>query len=124
MSRLKRTRSLVLDTASARAAGIETIAPELELGRNLTLAGYKTAIADTQTKRDAYNGLLSEVDEAKAAFEASQTQLSDLSDRMLAAVGGHFGRNSLEYLKAGGARKSGRRRSRAVGVEPELKKAA
>jgi len=122
---MKRNRSTTIETASARVAGMESIAPTLDFGAGLNVDGYKAAITDTLARRTAYNTLLSQADEAKMAFDAAEKRLSDLSDRMLAAVGGKFGRNSMEYVKSGGKVKSGRRKPRTVPVLlPEVKKAA
>jgi hypothetical protein len=108
---MKKKRSKVIETATVRAGGMELIAPVIDFGDGLNVPGYKAAIADTQGKQATYNALLSQADEAKLQFEAAQANLGDLSDRMLAAVGGKFGRDSGEYLKAGGRPKTRRRKA-------------
>ncbi len=110
MPRLKRTASKVIQNAAARAAGLESIDPKLNLGGEMTLAGYKDAIAEALEKQAAYNTLLAQADEARNLFEAAEGKTSDLSGRILAAVAGRFGRASNEYEKAGGRRKADRRR--------------
>lgn len=119
MARRKKTSSLVLEAAAARAAGLESIDAALDLGGSLTLASYKTAIADAQTKLNAYNTLLSDVDEASNAFETSESAVREISDRMLAGVAARYGRDSDEYEKAGGTRKSDRsRRTSKAAAKP------
>jgi hypothetical protein len=110
MPRLKRSSSKVLRLAATRAAGMKTIDAALDLGNGLTLAAYHTAIADTQAKQSAYNGLLAQSDEARNVFSAAEGSLADLTDRMLAGVAGKYGRDSDEYVKAGGTKKSQRKR--------------
>ena len=110
MSRLKKTNSAVLEGAGARAAGLSSIDPALDLGGGLDLATYKAAIAEAQAKQTAYNTLLSQVDEATNAFEAAEDKVRDLSDRMLAGVAARHGRESDEYQMAGGTRRSDRQR--------------
>ena len=110
MPRQKRTASRVIQIAAARAAGLESIDPKLNLGSEMTLAGYRGAIAEALEKQAAYNTLLAQGDEAKNLFESAETKTRDFSDRMLAAVAAKFGRASNEYEQAGGRRKTGRRR--------------
>ncbi|MFT3868896.1 MAG: hypothetical protein QM715_10605 [Nibricoccus sp.] len=124
MSRRKRTSSRALQNASARAAGIESIDPALDLGGGLTVAAYNAAIQDARDKQTKYNTLLAESDEAANVFEAAEANLRDLTERMLAAVSAKFGRDSNEYEQAGGKRKSDRKRAvRAVAASPAVKAA-
>jgi hypothetical protein len=120
MARVKKTSSLILERAAARAAGLESIDSALDLSNGLTLAAYRTAIADTNTKLGTYNTLLSQVDEAQNAFRLTERQLGDMSDRMLAGVAARYGRDSDPYEMAGGTRKSERRHraARPAGVTP------
>jgi hypothetical protein len=113
MSRRKKTSSLVLDSAQARAAGLESIDPQLDLGGGLTLASFKAAITETQGKMTAYNTLLSQVDEAANGFAEAERKLRDLRDRTLAGVAARYGRSSDQYQMAGGTRPSERKRRTA-----------
>jgi protein involved in polysaccharide export with SLBB domain len=124
MSRRKRTSSRALQNASARAAGIESIDPALDLGGGLTIAAYNAAIQDTREKQTRYNTLLAESDEAANVFEAAEAGLRDLTERMLAAVSAKFGRDSNQYEQAGGKRKSDRKRATRVAATPPVIKAA
>ena len=108
--RRRRKSSPIIETASARLAGLESIDPPPDIGPELTVALYRAALADTHTQQEAYNTLLAEADEAKNRYERSEAKLNDLSERMLAAVGAKFGRDSDEYEMAGGRRKSERKR--------------
>lgn len=108
MGRLKRT-SKILDRAKERAAGLRSIGA-LDFGGGLTSASYEQAIADAQSKLDDYNQTLSSVDEKANNLAASERTLNDLSERFLAGVAARFGKDSSEYEKAGGVRKSERKR--------------
>lgn len=123
MSLKKKTTSKVVQFAAARAAGMESIAPTMDFGDGLTHTAYKAAIADAQTKLAAYNSLLAQVDEARGSFGAAEDNVRDLSDRMLAATAARFGRESSEYQKAGGTRKSDRK-TRGARAQSEVKTAA
>jgi len=102
--------SKVIDAALRRAAGLASISENLDLGQGLTLENYRKAISEAQAKLDAYNELLSKVDAALNEFIAAEKNLRDLSERMLSAVAAVYGKDSDEYEKAGGKRKSERKR--------------
>jgi hypothetical protein len=108
--RKKKQSSQSLERANTRAAALASIDPALDLGNEITLAAYKAALSNTRGLMDTYNTLLSQVDEASSRFKQSEKALNDWTDRMLAAVAARFGRESDEYEKAGGTRKSERRR--------------
>ena len=108
MGRLKRT-SKILDRANARAAGLRSIGA-LDFGNGLTSASYEQAIADAQAKLDDYNQTLSSLDEKANNLAAAEKTLQDFSERFLAGVAARFGKDSSEYEKAGGVRKSERKR--------------
>ena len=122
MPRSKR-RSGTADKADARATALSSINPALELGESLTLAAYKAKIIATRTALEAYNTLLSNADAALVALEQSESELADLSERMLKGVASEFGRDSVEYEKAGGVRKSKIKRGTKSNVT-DLKQAA
>ncbi|MBK8001315.1 MAG: hypothetical protein IPK15_22070 [Verrucomicrobia bacterium] len=122
MPRSKR-RSATTDKADARATALSSINPALELGESLTLAAYKAKITATRTALEAYNTLLSNADAALVALEQSESELADLSERMLKGVASEFGRDSVEYEKAGGVRKSKIKRGTKSNVT-DLKQAA
>ena len=69
-------------------------------------------INETRTALVNYNKLLSDADEAYNDFQTLEKTLADTSDRMLTGVATHYGKNSNEYEKAGGTRKSERRRAK------------
>jgi len=108
--RPKKGSSRVLERATTRAAALASIDPALDLGGGLTLAAFRDAIANTQQKLDAYNAALSAVDSAHNALVASEKALADMSERMLSGVATRYGKDSDEYEKAGGVRKSERKR--------------
>jgi hypothetical protein len=95
-----------MDAAKIRAASLKSIDAALDLGNGQTLASYNAAIADTEGQLNTYNTKLSDLDEMLNKLEAGETALADLSERMLAGVASKFGKNSTEYEKAGGTRKS------------------
>lgn len=107
--RKKRT-STVLIKAEQRASAVMSIHDELDLGNGLTLAAYWEAIDDVRELQKLYNAHLSNLDELYNKLLAGERSLSELSDHMLSGVKVKFGRDSNEYEKAGGVRRSERKR--------------
>lgn len=110
MGRRKRN-SNALELAHARLNGLKSIDPQLDLGNGLTVAALETAVNLLQTKLDNYNQKLSEVDEELIGLKAIEAELKELAGRFLAGVGARYGRNSVQYGKAGGIRTDERKHS-------------
>ena len=112
MARKKR-KSDAVNSAETRAESLARIAPELDLGKSLTLEDYHAKITVTRTTLNTYNALLAGAD---VKLEQQERALRDLSERMLEGVSSYFGKNSDEYQKAGGTRKdqSNRKGSKAA----------
>jgi hypothetical protein len=97
--------------AITRLAALKSINPVMDLGNGLTITLYQDAVADLRNKIDDHNTALSLIDEKKNQVHASEKKLKDLSERMLAGVASQFGKDSDEYEKAGGVKKSERKRA-------------
>jgi hypothetical protein len=124
MARQKRT-SITLEKAERRAAGLKSLAVDLDFGNSRNLTTFLKAIDQLRAKQDGYNQLLATIDSTYVEMLEYEKYLADLSDHMLLGVASKFGRNSSEYEAAGGVRKSEqiRRRSRSKAkAEPELEK--
>ena len=106
MGRRKLERNPTLDKANARQAGIKSIDPKLDLGKGLTMDNYTAQIKATSDSVNDYNTTLSTVDEKYNRFKAEVAKLRDWNERMLSGVGSAYGKDSSEYEKAGGVRKS------------------
>lgn len=113
MARIKR-KSPAADAATTRASALSSISPTLDLGNGLTLAAYNAAIDaiahPTTGKLAVYNATLSTLDAQLNDLQAAEKSLNTLSESMLAGVGVKFGKDSNEYEKAGGVRKSERKK--------------
>ncbi|MCE9646687.1 MAG: hypothetical protein K8S20_11875 [Chloroflexi bacterium] len=109
MARQKKL-SAILEKAAQRHSALTSIDPALDLGNGLTLAAFRAEIENARALQDEYNALLSQVDGTYNRFQEAEISVRDLSQRMLAGVGVRFGMNSHEYEKAGGTRKSERKR--------------
>ncbi|KOP26032.1 hypothetical protein AMR41_12255 [Hapalosiphon sp. MRB220] len=101
--------SAAVDKAQRRLALLKSINEHLDLGNGLTIEAYNQLIDNIRTKLEAHNTLLSNLDESRQTLDQMEKALSEMSERMLSGVGTIYGKNSIEYSKAGG---SNRKRSK------------
>jgi hypothetical protein len=99
------------DKAAKRLAGLKSIDPKLDLGNGMTVASFEQELQDFQATLRDYNAELSVVDAKMQKIREGERMLNEHTDRWLSAVGGHYGKDSEEYQKAGGVRKSLRKRN-------------
>ncbi|MEH2111613.1 hypothetical protein [Nostoc sp.] len=105
-----RTRgSAAVDKAQLRLALLKSIDESLDLGHGLTIAAYNHLINTTRAVLEAHNTLVSNLEESRKTITQMDKALSEMSERMLSGVATVYGRNSIEYSKAGG---SNRKRSK------------
>lgn len=107
----KKMSSRYYEQAVQRVAGLKAIQATLDLGNGLSVEAYETAIGEIKTTIDSYNTLLAEADTLQNTIQTKEKALRDLSERLLLGVAARFGRDSNEYEKAGGRKKSEIRRS-------------
>jgi hypothetical protein len=101
---------MVLDKATLRISGMRSISETLEFGDGLSLAEYERRIQTLQMKLSSYNTMLSTLDEAVGQIELLEQELRSYSEKMLMSVATRYGKNSLQYMQAGGKpRKSSKR---------------
>ncbi|MEH2243285.1 hypothetical protein [Nostoc sp.] len=101
MARLKRS-SPTLEKALRRIAGMRSISPTLEFGNGLSLTDYDSRIQILQTQLSTYNTLLSTLDEMTGRLSLTEEELRGYSEKMLMSVATHYGKDSLQYVQAGG----------------------
>lgn len=109
MSRRKKSSSHY-DKAVIRLAALKSIDDKMDLDNGLTVPKYEIAINDLQAKLQDYNTTLSLVDEKLNIFQQAERSLKALSERMLIGVANKYTKDSDEYEKAGGVKKSERKR--------------
>lgn len=109
MARAKKT-SKTLESARTRLAGLKSIDETLDLGDDVKIVDYEAKISGTNNSLENYNSSLSVADANQDAFETNEKDLRDYSERILLAVAVKYGKDSIEYQKAGGTRKSERRK--------------
>ncbi|MBW4421651.1 MAG: hypothetical protein KME13_20925 [Myxacorys californica WJT36-NPBG1] len=119
MSRSKLS-SRALEKADRRFASLKSINSRLDLGDGATIESFKVLIEHTRTQIEYYNTLLSSIDAAKTSVVEAEKSLSELSEKMLIGVAFKYGKDSQEYQKAGGTRKSDRKRAvRQAAIAPK-----
>ena len=97
-----------IDKAQRRIALLTSIEENLDLGHGLTVSRYRETIEAARTKLEAHNRLKSDFDQSCKAVKQTERELSELSERMLSGVATKYGKNSVQYQKAGGkSRKQG-----------------
>ncbi len=112
MARRKK-QSATLNKAQKRLAGLKSIDPKVDLGNGLTVAAYEKEITEFRQKVEAYNTLLSKVDDAANNVQSLEKELSVAAENVLLAVKLKYGKDSSEYEMVGGTRQSERRRPKA-----------
>ncbi len=117
MSRVKKT-SKIVEEANIRVAGIKSIDQNLDLGNDLTVKAYEKEIEETAKALEDYNTSLSMADEKQNLYKQKERSLMTLHERMLLGVAVKFGKDSNEYEKAGGTKKSDRKRSTKAATKP------
>lgn len=113
-----------MKVAEPRLAALKSIDPKLDLGHGLTIEAYETKITALRKKVEAYNTLLSQLDQDLAQIETDEEDLRDTSERMLAGTGVKYGKNSNEYQMAGGTKKSERKKPKPSAATLQKKAAA
>ncbi len=116
----KRKTSRILEEIEVRATGLAAIDPNMDFGdeRSLKNIGKKTALL--REKLNAYNTALTDADTLRSEIKELEKEMAVLSSEMLLAVAFRYGKDSLEYQKAGGVRRSERiRRSSHARIEVE-----
>jgi uncharacterized protein YukE len=109
MARRKRN-SRTLNKAEVRLASIKSISPSLDVGEGLTVKDYTKKIENLRQSLETYNTALSDIDVLLTQIVESEQDLADYSENILRGIAYKFGSNSHEYQRAGGVRKSDRKR--------------
>ena len=106
MAYQKRSGSGPYDRLSYRVEALKTIEPDFDMGGGLS-ATELTELADSLRKRlNAYNATLMEADDLRTAIIGLEKQAQDAAERLLATTLALYGRDSTEYRRVGGTRKS------------------
>ncbi|WP_375497906.1 hypothetical protein [uncultured Nostoc sp.] len=117
---LKTRGSAAVDKAQRRLALLKSIDENLDLGHGLSIEAYIRLIDNTRATLEAHNTLLSNLEESRKTITQMNNALSELSERMLTGVATVYGRNSIEYSKAGGSRRKGSISKKSISQVPSV----
>jgi uncharacterized protein YukE len=106
----KKKSSMDFEHAIKRIASVKAIDPTLDLGNGLTVESYQQSIDLVSKVMEDYNTHLSLADSLRSSLKEKEKLLRAFSERMLTGVAAKFGKDSEQYQKAGGTKKSERRR--------------
>ena len=95
--------------AEQRRNALVAIDPNLDLGNGLTLPNFSGSIVQLRDKLDGYNTMMSMLDGMLEELRTLENLVADQRELMLMGVAAKFGKNSDEYVTAGGKRKLNRR---------------
>ncbi len=113
MARQQR-KSATLQTAVTRISGMRAIDPNLDYGYGLNLADYEARINVLRTKLSNYNTLLITLDACALELNTLEQDLRTYAENMLLSTAVRYGKDSLQYMHAGGKiRKPGKRSTAA-----------
>ena len=96
MAKRKRS-SPTIKKAIRRAMAMRSISPSKDLGNGYTLRDFWVEINNVQQDLKTYNALVSRLKWTYHDLQEKERHLAQLSDWMVTAIAGHFGKNSTEY---------------------------
>ena len=106
----RKRNSLTLEKAKKRWLSINSISQSFEVGKDVNIFNYEANIKKTDEAQNEYNEMLRLADEKSNILDKYEAELKDWNERMLDGVASMFGKDSNEYEKAGGVRKSDRKK--------------
>ena len=109
MAYLKKS-SKDFENAIKRMASLKSIDPALDLGNGLSVETYQQSIDQVSNVTEAYNTQLSLADSLSSSLKEKEKLLRSFTERMLTGVAAKFGKDSEQYQKAGGTKKSERKK--------------
>jgi hypothetical protein len=115
MPRLKRS-STGLAQAIQRLAGMGSLDQSRPFGDGLSLSEYNDRIQALQAQLATYNETLSVLDEMAENIAILEQDLRTYSEKMLMSVATRYGKDSLQYMQAGGTMRK-RKNRRAKNAE-------
>lgn len=102
----KREFSAYVNKAQKRLDGIRSISTPCELGNGITDTTFEAEIKKVLALLEQYNTALSNLDGLSTTLDAAERKLGTYATTVLSSVADKFGKDSVEYEKAGGTRTS------------------
>jgi len=105
--------SLALQIARRRFERLQSIQPPPDFGAGFSLTVFGTSIIELADLESRYNTTVSSLDAQLTEIKVKEREIRDFRERILTAIAFIYGKDSDEYVAAGGIRKSERKRPRA-----------
>lgn len=104
--------SAVLEDSLRRLERIKAIDPPPNFGTGFSIADYETSLNELRLVLGSYNTAIGTVDQLLTQLKMKEKGIRDKRERVLTAIAFIYGKDSDEYVAAGGIRKSERKRPR------------
>ena len=110
---MRRSRSSKsLQISRRRLEKLSGINPAPNLAAGITISDFAVKIDEVAATEASYNTSLSESDTILTVLKVKERELRDIRERMLTAIAFLYGKDTEQYVAAGGIRKSERKRPR------------
>lgn len=106
MSFRRRTTSESQLKLQSRMTALEPVEPDFDFGEGLDKQTLTAFVDSLQEKLAAYNNTLATADSLRDELKKLEKKADDISERLYAAIIARFGRDSEQYQRIGGVRKS------------------
>lgn len=104
--------SKAIEVARRRLERVKSISPPPDFGTGFSIGDFETKINEAESYQAMYNQTRSDLDKQLSNLKIKERELLDWRERLLTAVAFIYGKDSLEYVAAGGVKKSERKRPR------------
>lgn len=104
--------SKALEISRRRLERLKSIDPLPDFGTGFSITDFESKINELADQESDYNTARSDVDAKRTSLKKKERELLDYRERILTAIAFVYGKDSEEYVAAGGIRKSERKRPR------------
>lgn len=110
---MRRTRtSKTIEISRRRLEKLNSIKPTPDLGTRFSISDFAAKIEEGAESEASYNTSLSDSDSKLTVLKVKEKELREMREHMLTAIAFIYGKDSEQYVAAGGIRKSERKRPR------------
>lgn len=111
--------SPILEDSLRRLERIRAIDPLPNFGTGFSIDDYETSLNELRSILGSYNTSIGAADQLLTQLKMKERSIRDLRERVLTAIAFIYGKDSDEYVAAGGIRKSERKRPRPRNVSSD-----
>jgi hypothetical protein len=102
--------SSILEDGLRRLERIKAIDPLPNFGTGFSVSDYESNLNELKSILGLYNTTIASADQLAIQLRDKEKEIRDLRERVLTAIAFIYGKDSDEYVAAGGVRKSERKR--------------